>query len=153
MKQGIKDYQEIRSAFAKVGTKGHEGIEIGEWDQKAFEAAYRNFTFYLLPHKICGQVLYAAYDPETGEQPFWETFANLDGEMRHWLHFTTPVFATTEKECDNLCYQAEISEDKPDQTVGIRWYAYRIPGMTPYLMEQYSRNNQHSQGGMTDVGI
>ena len=136
MKQGYKDFDEIRSLFSKIGTKGYEGVEIGPWDREAFEKAYKNFSFYLLPHHICGACLYAAYEPESGEEPFWETFANLDGEMRHWLHFTTPVLATSEKECDNYCFQTEISEDKPDQIVGIHWYAYRIPGMVPYLMER-----------------
>lgn len=136
MKQGMKDYGTIRAAFAKIGTRGHEGITIGDWDQAAFEAAYRNFTFYLLPHAICGNVLYAAFDPDSGQEPFWETFANLDGEMRHWLHFTTPVLATPEKKYDNYCYQAELSDDKPDQTVGIHWYAYRIAGMIPWRIEQ-----------------
>lgn len=139
MKQGMKDYDQIRAAFSKIGTQGHTGVEIGEWDQNVFEKAYRNFTFYLLPHYICGQVLYAAYDPDSEEEPFWETFANLDGEMRHWLHFTTPVLATTERPYDNYCYQEKPSEDKPDQIVGIHWYAYRIPGMVPYLMERELR--------------
>ena len=136
MKQGMKDYDEIRAAFARVGTPGYEGIDIGPWDRDLFERAYQNFTFYLLPHSVCGQVLYAAYDPQSGETPFWETFANKDGELRHWIHFTTPVMATPEKECDNYCFQEEISDDKPDQTVGIPWYAYRIDGMVPYLMER-----------------
>ena len=145
MKQGMKDYHQIRAAFARVGTKGHEGIEIGNWDRALFEKAYQNFTFYLLPHHICGQVLYAAYDPESGEEPFWETFANLDGEMRHWLHFTTPVLATQEKQYDNYCFQEAVSEDKPDQTVGIHWYAYRIPGKVPYRMEQLQKQQEEKR--------
>ena len=140
MKPGIKDYDEIRAAFARIGTKGHEGVAIGEWDRARFEQAYRNYTFNLLEHELCGQGLYAAFDPDSGEPPFWETFASLDGEMRHWLHFTSPVLATPEKEYDNYCYQAEISDDKPDQTVGIHWYAYRIPGMIPYLMDPEQLN-------------
>ena len=136
MKQGMKNYHQIRAAFSQIGTQGHTGVPIGAWDQEIFERAYQNFTFYLLPHSICGQVLYAAYDPESGQEPFWETFASLDGELRHWLHFTSPVLATAEKEYDNFCSQEAPSEDKPDQTVGIHWYAYRIPGLVPYLMEQ-----------------
>ena len=136
MKQGMKDYDQIRAAFARVGTRGFEGVPTQEWDRALFERAYRNHTFYLLPHHICGQVLYAAYDPQSGAEPFWETFANLDGDMRHWLHFPTPALAAAGRQWDNRCYQAEISPDKPDQTVGIRWYAYRVPGMVPYLMQR-----------------
>lgn len=147
MKQGIKDYEQIRAAFGRVGTKGFEGIQIGEWDRDVFLESYKNFTFYLLEHDLCGNVLYAAYDPASGEEPFWETFANKDGEMRHWLHFTTPVLATPEKVCDNYCYQAEASEDKPDQTVGIYWYAYRIPGMIPYRMAQALKRHQEGCSG------
>ena len=136
MKPGFKGYDKVREAFALVGTKGYEGIPLEEWDRDAFEKAYHNFTFYLLPHHICGMCLYAAFDPDSGEEPFWETFANLNGEMRHWVHFTSPVLATREKKYDNYCFQEDFSEDKPDQTVGVHWYAYRIQGMIPYLMEK-----------------
>lgn len=45
MKQGYKDFDEIRSLFSKIGTKGYEGVEIGPWDREAFEKAYKTSRF------------------------------------------------------------------------------------------------------------
>jgi len=50
-----------------------------------------------------------------------------------------------EKQYDNYCFQEAVSEDKSDETVGIHWYAYRIPGMIPYRMEQLQKQQEEKR--------
>ena len=102
--------------------------QIYRFDPAELEAAYPNANWYILYNPPFGNVLNVTIEQE-GEGLLWESFANVDGDERHWVHYTYEKW-------DNprLWSQQEPSPDKPDEVIGKQWYAYRVSDPNPYLV-------------------
>lgn len=125
----IESAQEFRESFAVIGKDAHIDVDTFEWTLESFAEKYAGATSYMLFNPLFGNVLHLLTDLDKEEGLLWETFANVDGEQRHWLHFLYEKWPNP-----RLWSQAYVSQDKPDEVIGRQWYAYRIDNMSPFLL-------------------
>lgn len=129
MKQPLATSAQILASFDILGKDEHVGFHGITVTQEELQAAYPNAKWYLIYNPPFGNVLNMVCEME-GKGILWESFANVDGDERHWLHFEQE-----EWENPRLWSQDKPSFDKPDEVIGIQWYAYRVPEPNPYLCQ------------------
>ena len=128
MKQKLNSYSEILNAFSILGKGSHVGMHGITCTLAELEAAYPNANWYMLYNPPFGNVLNVTMEQE-GEGLLWESFANVDGDERHWVHYTYEKWDNPRQ-----WSQQEPSPDKPDEVIGKQWYAYRVSDPNPYLV-------------------
>lgn len=130
MKEPMTSYEEILKTFDILGKDDHVGLHGITCTAQELEQAYRGARWYLLYNPPFGNVLNVTYD--LGEKGLlWESFANVDGDERHWVHYEYEKW-----DSPRLWSQSEPSPDKPDEVIGKQWYAYRVPDLNPYLVQK-----------------
>lgn len=133
MKEPLTSYEEILRAFSVLGKGAHVGLHSITCTPEELERAYLGAKWYLLYNPPFGNVLQVVHD--LGEQGLlWESFANVDGDERHWVHYDYERW-----ESPRLWSQMVPSPDKPDEVIGKQWYAYRVPDLNPYLVQKQNR--------------
>lgn len=130
MKEPMTSYEEILKAFDILGKDDHVGLHGITCTPQELEKAYYGARWYLLYNPPFGNVLNVTYD--LGKKGLlWESFANVDGDERHWVHYEYKKWGSP-----RLWSQSEPSPDKPDEVIGKQWYAYRVPDLNPYLVQK-----------------
>lgn len=130
MKEPITSYDEILKTFAILGKDEHIGLHAVSCTPEELKKAYQGASWYLLYNPPFGNVLNVVCD--LGERGLlWESFANVDGDERHWVHYEYEKWGSP-----RLWSQMEPSPDKPDEVIGKQWYAYRVADLNPYLIQR-----------------
>lgn len=131
MKEPMSSYEEIRNTFLILGKDDHVGLHGISCSAQELESAYQGARWYLLYNPPFGNVLNVTC--EIGEEGLlWESFANVDGDERHWVHYEYEKWPQP-----RLWRQDQSSPDKPDEVIGKQWYAYRIEDLNPYLVQNH----------------
>ena len=126
------DFESLMRCFAVLGKDGHVGVGGVECTPDDMAERYEKANCYLLYNPPVGIVMNITVETEEGL--LWESFANVDGDERHWIHYEFPKW-----ENGREWSQSFRSPDKPDEVIGKKWFAYRVPDMTPYLCQRGER--------------
>lgn len=129
MHHQLTSYEEILQSFSVIGKDGHIGLHGITCSARELADAYQGATWYLLYNPPFGKVLQVVIG-QGKEGLLWESFANVDGDERHWVHYEYEKWPQA-----RLWSQEKPSPDKPDEVIGKQWYAYRISDLNPYLTQ------------------
>lgn len=126
-KKKLTSCEDVIACFAILGKDDHVGMHDITVTAAELEKSYEGANFWLLYNPPFCNVLNTTIETEE-DGLVWESFANVDGDERHWVHFLYEKWPE-----GRMWRQDHDSPDKPDEVLGKQWYAYRIADKNPYL--------------------